>query len=37
MYTGAASSFARAGFKTVALPAAHRPLMRLELAKKKAA
>jgi GNAT superfamily N-acetyltransferase len=37
MYTGAASSFTRAGFKTVALPAAHRPLMRLELAKKKAA
>lgn len=31
MYTGAASSFARAGFKTVALPAPHRPIMRLEL------
>ena len=37
MYTGAASSFERAGFKTVAIPAAHRPLMRLQLAKKKAA
>ena len=37
MYTGVASSFERAGFKTVAVPAAHRPLMRLQLAKKKAA
>jgi GNAT superfamily N-acetyltransferase len=37
MYTGAASSFARAGFKTVAVPAAHRPTMRLVLARKKAA
>jgi len=37
MYTGAASSFARAGFKTVATPAAHRPLMRLSLARKKKA
>jgi GNAT superfamily N-acetyltransferase len=35
MYTGAASSFERAGFKTVAVPAPHRPLMRLDLAKKK--
>ena len=32
MYTGVASSFAKAGFKTVALPAAHRPTMRLDLA-----
>jgi hypothetical protein len=37
MYTGAASSFTRAGFKTVAVPAPHRPLMRLELARKKKA
>ena len=29
MYTGAASSFERRGFRTVALPAAHRPTMRL--------
>jgi GNAT superfamily N-acetyltransferase len=35
MYTGAASSFERAGFKTVAVPAPHRPLMRLDLAGKK--
>jgi GNAT superfamily N-acetyltransferase len=31
MYTGAASSFRRAGFRTVALPAPHRPTMRLDL------
>lgn len=31
MYTGAASSFARSGFKTVATPARHRPTMRLDL------
>lgn len=31
MYTGAASSFRRAGFKTVAAPAPHRPTMRLDL------
>ena len=31
MYTGTASSFARAGFKTIAQPVAHRPTMRLEL------
>ncbi len=37
MYTGSASSFARAGFKTVATPAAHRPTMRLDLSKKRAA
>jgi GNAT superfamily N-acetyltransferase len=37
MYTGAASSFMRAGFKTAAVPAPHRPLMRLELARKKKA
>jgi GNAT superfamily N-acetyltransferase len=37
MYTGSASSFARAGFKTVATPAAHRPTMRLDLTKKRAA
>jgi len=37
MYTGAASSFARAGFKTVAVPAPHRPLMRLDLKRKKKA
>ena len=37
MYTGAASSLTRAGFKTVAVPAPHRPLMRLELARKKKA
>jgi GNAT superfamily N-acetyltransferase len=33
MYTGAASSFQRAGFKTVATPAPHRPTMRLDLKK----
>jgi GNAT superfamily N-acetyltransferase len=32
MYTGSASSFARAGFKIVAEPAKHRPIMRLDLA-----
>ena len=37
LYTGVASSFERAGFKTAAAPAAHRPLMRLALAKKSAA
>ena len=37
MYTGAASSFARAGFKTVSVRAPHRPLMRLEFARKKKA
>ena len=37
MYTGSASSFARAGFQTVAKPAEHRPIMRLDLAKKRAA
>ena len=37
MYTGAASSFTRAGFKTVAVPVPHRPLMRLNLARKKKA
>ncbi len=37
MYTGSASSFAKAGFKTVAEPAAHRPIMRLDLKVKKAA
>ena len=37
MYTGVASRFERAGFKTVAVPAVHRPLMRLELTKKKSA
>jgi len=31
MYTGAESSFRRAGFKTVATPAPHRPTMRLDL------
>jgi GNAT superfamily N-acetyltransferase len=31
MYTGVASSFEKAGFTTVALPAAHRPTMRLSL------
>ncbi len=31
LYTGAATTFARAGFKTVALPAPHRPTMRLSL------
>ena len=33
MYTGIASSFSRAGFKTVAAPARHRPTMRLGLKK----
>ncbi len=37
MYTGNAASFARAGFKTMAEPAPHRPIMRLALAKKRAA
>ncbi|HEY1709033.1 MAG TPA: GNAT family N-acetyltransferase [Rhizomicrobium sp.] len=37
MYTGVASTFEKAGFKTVALPAAHRPTMRLDLKKKRAA
>jgi GNAT superfamily N-acetyltransferase len=32
MYTGSASTFARAGFKTVARRAPHRPIMRRELA-----
>lgn len=36
MYTGVASSFARRGFKTVALPAAHRPTMRLDFKKRAA-
>jgi hypothetical protein len=31
LYTGIATTFARAGFKTVALPAPHRPTMRLSL------
>ena len=31
LYTGTASTFARAGFKTVARRAAHRPIMRHEL------
>jgi GNAT superfamily N-acetyltransferase len=31
MYTGTASTFERAGFETVARPAPHRPIMRLEL------
>lgn len=31
LYTGTATTFARAGFKTVALPAPHRPTMRLSL------
>jgi hypothetical protein len=34
---GAYSQRPRAGFKTVATPAAHRPLMRLDLARKKKA
>lgn len=37
MYTGSASSFARAGFRIVAEPAKHRPIMRLDLAKKRTA
>jgi GNAT superfamily N-acetyltransferase len=37
MYTGSASAFAKAGFKIVAEPAKHRPTMRLDLAKKRAA
>jgi hypothetical protein len=37
IYTGVASSFARAGFKTVASLALHRPTMRLDLQKKRAA
>jgi GNAT superfamily N-acetyltransferase len=37
MYTGSASSFAKAGFKTVAEPAKHRPTMRLSLKAKRAA
>ncbi len=37
MYTGNAETFARAGFETVAEPAPHRPLMRLRLAKARAA
>ena len=37
MYTGIASSFEQRGFKAVALPAAHRPTMRLNLRKAKAA
>lgn len=36
MYTGSASSFAKAGFKVVAEPAKHRPIMRLELKKRAA-
>ncbi len=36
MYTGSASSFARAGFETVAAAAAHRPIMRLDLKKRAA-
>jgi GNAT superfamily N-acetyltransferase len=31
MYTGAASTFARAGFRTIARPAPHRPVMRRNL------
>ena len=31
LYTSTATTFARAGFKTVALPAPHRPTMRLAL------
>jgi len=37
MYTGVASSFERRGFKTVALPAPHRPTLRLSFRKAKAA
>jgi GNAT superfamily N-acetyltransferase len=37
MFTGSAAAFARAGFKTVAEPAKHRPTMRLDLSRKKAA
>jgi GNAT superfamily N-acetyltransferase len=33
LYTGVASTLARAGFKTVARPAAHRPIMRHDLKK----
>jgi GNAT superfamily N-acetyltransferase len=32
MYTGLASSFEKAGFRTIASPAPHRPMMRLSLA-----
>jgi len=37
MYTGNAATFAKAGFKTVAEPAPHRPTMRLDLKKARAA
>ncbi len=37
MYTGAASSFEKAGFRIVAEPAPHRPTMRLDLRRKKKA
>jgi GNAT superfamily N-acetyltransferase len=37
MYTGSASSFVKAGFRIVAEPANHRPIMRLDLQKKRAA
>jgi GNAT superfamily N-acetyltransferase len=33
LYTGVASTLSRAGFKTVARPAAHRPIMRHDLKK----
>jgi GNAT superfamily N-acetyltransferase len=36
IYTGSTSSFAKAGFKTVAKPAEHRPTMRLDLTKRAA-
>jgi hypothetical protein len=31
MYTGSASSFEKAGFKTIGAHAPHRPIMRLDL------
>ena len=33
VYTGTASAFAKAGFRVVATPAEHRPIMRLDLAR----
>ena len=37
MYTGSASSFEKAGFRTIGAHAAHRPIMRLDLRKKTSA
>lgn len=37
LYTGKASTFARAGFETIARPVAHRPTMRYDLNKARAA